>query len=187
MYKNHNVIPYSLPLPPPLPPPPPPPLPPPPLPPPLLPASQVPLRLVVVCGDAVHVVSPVGGAILTTALLPPSPTVNSVAYLPADSTTTRLSVCLSVCLCDILMLSSCLSVCLSVYSDQLLVLTDEGTLKLYNTNVRPCYLKATLSPEQLTEGEWEHVGQPHLSWYTITACCSHCLLLCRPVHVCVSA
>ena len=170
LYRNHNVIPYSLPPPLPL-------LFP--LPPPLFPASQVPLRLVGVCGDAVHVVSPVGGAILTTALLPPSPTVTSVAYLPADSTTTCLSVCVpSLC---------CLSVCLSVYSDQLLVLTDEGTLKLYNTNVRPCSLKATLSPELLTEGEWEQIGQPHLSWYTTTAYCSHCLLLCRPVHMCVSA
>ena len=56
------------------------------------------MRLVGVTSDAVHIVSPAGRAVLTTALLPPSSlTITSIAYLPNNSKTQNC-VCVYVCI-----------------------------------------------------------------------------------------
>ena len=44
---------------------------------------SIPLRLVATCSDAtIRLISPVGGAIITTALLPSTTTITNTAYKP---------------------------------------------------------------------------------------------------------
>ena len=56
---------------------------------------RIPLRLVAICNDStIRIISPVNGAILTTALLPTSSTITSVAYMPSHG-----NECVYVCVC----------------------------------------------------------------------------------------
>ena len=52
----------------------------------------------------------------------------------------------------------CASIRLSVCTDQLLVLSDVGTLNMFATMVRPCSLVTVLTADQLKEKEGDRLG-----------------------------
>ena len=124
----------------------------------MLTLAQVPMRLVSVTSDAVHIVSPAGRAVLTTALLPlSSPTITSTAYLPTNSKTQHCSVNVCMCMCVCLFLRVCLAS--SDRTDQLIVLTDAGALNVFDTMVKPCTLVTVLTADKLKEEEGDKLGQ----------------------------
>ena len=79
---------------------------------------RIPLRLVAICNDStIRIISPVNGTKLTTALLPASSTITSVAYMPSHgnvyvcvcvTTSTIMCICMyDIRVCECCRMSSC--------------------------------------------------------------------------------